>query len=182
MFGLGIWLINSAVKNRAPIQVLKDIITGTPVPQAMAEKYANADSWQREIDRQTVSRGQDSWDRTGNVDSWVSQAMAVMQQSGMDMSKVSASDIKTIIHYESGGNPAAINLWDSNAKAGHPSQGLMQTIPSTFRAHMLPGHGDILNPVDNIIAGVRYAVGRYGSTSNLPGMISLRNGGKWKGY
>jgi SLT domain-containing protein len=33
--------------------------------------------------------------------------------------------LMTIAQHESGGNPNSINLWDSNAKAGHPSQGLM---------------------------------------------------------
>ena len=69
---------------------------------------------------------------------------------------------------ESSGNPHAINNWDSNAAAGHPSMGLMQTIRSTFEAHKLPGHNDIWNPVDNMCAAIRYIIGRYGSVVNLP--------------
>jgi hypothetical protein len=69
----------------------------------------------------------------------------------------------TLIMRESGGNPNAINLTDSNAKAGHPSQGLMQTIPSTFNAYKLPGLGGITNPIANIVAGIRYILSRYGS-------------------
>lgn len=63
---------------------------------------------------------------------------------------------------ESGGNPRAINLWDSNAKAGTPSKGLLQTIPSTFKAYMLKGFGDIWNPIHNAIAAIRYMMSRYG--------------------
>ncbi|HZX07205.1 phage tail tape measure protein [Kribbella sp.] len=65
---------------------------------------------------------------------------------------------------ESGGNPNAINLWDSNAKAGHPSQGLMQEIPSTFAAYAGPyvSRG-ILDPFANIYASIKYANARYGA-------------------
>ena len=44
---------------------------------------------------------------------------------------------------ESGGNPNAINLTDSNAQAGHPSQGLLQTIPQHLRrlCRAIPGPG-----------------------------------------
>lgn len=87
-----------------------------------------------------------------------------------------------IAMHESGGNPKAINLWDSNAKAGHPSKGLMQTIDSTFNRYALPGHTDIWNPVDNAIASIRYSIARYGSIANVPGIKSLANGGKYRGY
>ncbi len=63
---------------------------------------------------------------------------------------------------ESGFDPNAINLWDSNAKAGHPSQGLFQTIPSTFNAYKLKGHNNLLDPLDNTLAAFRYMRARYG--------------------
>jgi SLT domain-containing protein len=58
----------------------------------------------------------------------------------------------------------------------------MQTIEPTFRAYALPGHGDIRNPVDNIIAGTRYALARYGSLSNVPGVVAVHNGQPYVGY
>lgn len=119
---------------------------------------------------------------SGQVGQWINQAMEALKQSGVDMSKVNAQDIATIIQHESGGDPNAINRTDSNAAAGHPSQGLMQTIPSTFNQYALQGHNNITNPVDNIIAGVRYAIERYGSTSNVPGVKAVRNGGQYVGY
>jgi TP901 family phage tail tape measure protein len=78
-----------------------------------------------------------------------------------------ATPLRVLIMRESGGNPNAINLWDSNAQAGHPSQGLMQTIPSTFNAYALPGLGGITNPIANIVAGIRYIQSRYGSIFNV---------------
>jgi SLT domain-containing protein len=87
-----------------------------------------------------------------------------------------------MIQHESSGNPRAINRTDSNAKAGHPSKGIMQTIDSTFNRWSIKGHKDIWNPVDNIIAGVRYAESRYHSLDNVPGIKAMANGGKYKGY
>ncbi|MFJ5882675.1 transglycosylase SLT domain-containing protein [Kitasatospora cineracea] len=68
------------------------------------------------------------------------------------------------IEVESGGNPQAINDWDSNAQAGTPSQGLMQTIPATFAAYAGPYRDlGIFNPLASIYAGLNYATHRYGS-------------------
>ncbi|SEC33492.1 hypothetical protein SAMN04490357_1748 [Streptomyces misionensis] len=77
--------------------------------------------------------------------------------------------MNTLIMRESGWNPNAINLWDSNAKAGHPSQGLTQTIPSTWSAYVpssLRSKG-ILDPVGNVAASIRYIVSRYGNITNV---------------
>lgn len=71
---------------------------------------------------------------------------------------------------------------NSNAAAGHPSKGLMQCIDSTFNAHKLPGHDNIYNPVDNIIAGVKYSVDRYGGLGNVPGIKAMAHGGAYQGY
>ena len=72
------------------------------------------------------------------------------------------------MNQESGGNPNAINNWDSNAAMGQPSQGLMQTIPGTFAAYAGPFAGrPITDPLANIYAGLNYALHRYGSLSAL---------------
>ncbi|MFC0544845.1 WXG100 family type VII secretion target [Kutzneria chonburiensis] len=118
----------------------------------------------------------------GQVKEWIEEAMKILQENGVDTSKMSENDIWAIIQHESGGNPHAINLWDSNAKAGHPSKGLMQCIDGTFQSNKLPGHDDIYNPVDNIIAGVRYSIARYGSVSNVPGIRAMSHGGAYQGY
>ena len=66
---------------------------------------------------------------------------------------------------ESGGDPNAINLWDSNAAAGIPSKGLMQTIDPTFQAYKDPGFDNIWDPEANLRASMNYALARYGSIS-----------------
>ncbi|QDH85765.1 tail tape measure protein [Brevibacterium phage 7C] len=68
------------------------------------------------------------------------------------------------MNQESGGNPRAINNWDSNARAGMASRGLMQVIPPTFRAYSrAPYNKDIWDPMSNITASMSYALSRYGS-------------------
>jgi hypothetical protein len=119
---------------------------------------------------------------TGQVKDWIQEALRILQENGVDTSKISESDLWAIIQHESGGNPNAINLWDSNYKAGHPSKGLMQCIDSTFNSHKLPGHDNIYSPVDNIIAGVRYSISRYGGVSNVPGIRAMNSGSGYVGY
>ncbi|WP_035175786.1 transglycosylase SLT domain-containing protein, partial [Bacillus atrophaeus] len=113
----------------------------------------------------------------GNVKQWL---MAAMMATKTPLSWLSG--LMTIAQYESGGNPNSINLWDSNAKAGNPSQGLMQTIPTTFNAHKAPGMGNIRNPIHNAAAAIGYIKSRYGSIDNVPGIKSLRRGGPYVGY
>lgn len=90
-----------------------------------------------------------------------------LQKAGIAQSQWSIweAGLNTLITRESGWNPTAINLTDSNAAAGHPSQGLMQTIPSTFAEYSLGG--SITDPLSNIVAGIRYIVAQYGSISNV---------------
>jgi soluble lytic murein transglycosylase-like protein len=119
---------------------------------------------------------------SGDVAAWIAQAEQVLADNGWTATARDTADIALIVQGESGGNPRAINTTDSNAVAGHPSKGLMQTIDSTFAAHAVSGHGDIWNPVDNIVAGVRYAISRYGSLDNVPGVAAVHAGGSYIGY
>lgn len=62
------------------------------------------------------------------------------------------SHIINVIKHESGGNARAINNWDSNAKAGHPSKGILQFIDGTFRKYAVAGHTNIYSPFDQLLA------------------------------
>jgi SLT domain-containing protein/cell wall-associated NlpC family hydrolase len=115
---------------------------------------------------------------SGNLKTWIKSALGILKQD----TPANERYVNTIAMHESGGNPRSQNNTDANAKAGHPSKGIMQTIDSTFNAYALPGHKNIWNPVDNIIAGVRYEESRYGSLANAPGIKSMANGGSYKGY
>lgn len=95
---------------------------------------------------------------------WKSYVAKALKANGIDATGYRVSKILATIQRESGGNPRAINLWDSNAKAGIPSKGLMQTIGPTFNAYKLAGHGDIYNGYDNLLAAINYIKHRYGTS------------------
>lgn len=102
-----------------------------------------------------------------NVSAGVEQWRALAKKALKLTNQYSEANLNALLmqmQHESGGNPNAINLWDSNAKAGIPSKGLMQVIDPTFRSNALPGYNtNIYDPLSNMIAAIRYTVGRYGS-------------------
>lgn len=69
------------------------------------------------------------------------------------------------IQSESGGNPKAVQngYVDQNTISGDLAKGLLQTISATFNAYAFPGHKDIFNGYDNMLAAIHYAKARYGS-------------------
>ena len=101
-----------------------------------------------------------------SLEGWIAKALGLM-----GLPQALAPGVKSIIMHESGGNPNAINSWDSNAAAGTPSQGLMQTFPSTFRACVLPSLADraITDPVANITAGIRSMIAHHGISTVMNG-------------
>ncbi len=113
---------------------------------------------------------------------WICSAEHALEQHGASRGQLSTSAAYIVVEHESGANPRAYNGWDSNAAAGHPSEGIAQVIGPTFQAYALPGHHDIWNPVDNMIAAFRYAISRYGSMNNIPGVMAVRQGGSYMGY
>jgi hypothetical protein len=117
---------------------------------------------------------------TGAHLSMIQQALGM---AGVPDTPGNESAVNTIVTHESGWNPNAQNNWDSNAAKGDPSRGLMQTIMSTFQAYALPGYNtNIFDPVSNLIAGIRYAVSRYGSLGGVPGVAAVGGGGAYVGY
>jgi SLT domain-containing protein/cell wall-associated NlpC family hydrolase len=100
----------------------------------------------------------------GGVTRWsgvVAQALSRLGQS-----QALVGTVLRRMQQESGGNPGAINNWDSNAARGTPSKGLMQVIDPTFAAYRDPSlPNNIWDPLANITASMRYALARYGSLS-----------------
>ncbi|MFC4503715.1 MULTISPECIES: transglycosylase SLT domain-containing protein [Streptomyces] len=102
-----------------------------------------------------------------NLDGWIRESLAIMAQKGIPGTY---NGIYRNVMRESSGNPNAINLWDSNAAAGTPSKGLLQTIDPTFQAYHVAGTSwDPYDPVANITAACNYAAARYGSIDNVFG-------------
>lgn len=114
---------------------------------------------------------------SSGVAQWTGLVLKALAELGQPASLL--PNVLRRMNQESGGNPRAINNWDSNAKKGTPSIGLMQTIGPTFNRWAGPyvGRG-IYDPMANIFAGLNYAVHRYPSLKyamDKPG--GYKNGG-----
>lgn len=110
------------------------------------------------------------------VQQWAGLVLQVLAMLGQPASLL--PNVLRRMTQESGGNPNIVNNWDSNALAGTPSMGLMQTIMPTFLAYAGPFAGlGILNPLANIYAGLNYAMHRYPSLQ----YAMDKPGGYWSG-
>ncbi|MGW7353187.1 transglycosylase SLT domain-containing protein [Streptomyces sp. NPDC054784] len=102
-----------------------------------------------------------------DLDGWINEALEVMAREGIPGSY---EGIHRNILRESGGDPDATNNWDSNARNGTPSIGLLQIIKPTFDAYHVDGTAfDQRDPVANIVAACNYAAQTYGSIDNVDG-------------
>jgi soluble lytic murein transglycosylase-like protein len=144
--------------------------------QVMAQELAERRAEEQRIAAERAEL--DALIAQGGVDGWIAEALDIL-----DLPQSLAASVKNIIMKESGGNPRAINNWDSNARAGTPSQGLMQTIPSTFRHYVDPSLADqpITHPVANITAGINYMIDTYGLDTLEAGGRTNSSGG-YVGY
>lgn len=110
----------------------------------------------------------------------VQQWTGVASQALMMTGQFTPQNLQALLYQmqtESGGDPMSINNWDVNAKNGTPSKGLMQVIDPTFQEHKMPGYNNIYAPLDNILASIRYALGRYGTLTNAFRGHGYANGG-----
>ena len=121
-----------------------------------------------------------SYTASKGVQQWADLAEKALRLTN----QYSVSNLNALLmqmQHESGGNPNAINLWDSNAKKGIPSKGLMQVIDPTFRSYaMSPYDSNIYDPLSNMVAAIRYTVSRYGSLYRgwtARGYKGYKNGG-----
>jgi soluble lytic murein transglycosylase-like protein len=134
------------------------------VVQAADLAKLHADQAREQAERERV----EALIERGGLDGWIAQALQILE-----LPQSLAPAVKRIVLKESNGNPRAINTWDSNARRGTPSQGLMQTIPTTYKHYVHPDlkNRPITDPVANITAGIRYMIDNYG-------MKTLQAGGR----
>jgi hypothetical protein len=107
------------------------------------------------------------------VTRWTSDVVAALAANGLSTSSDMVARVLRQMQTESGGNPSAVQngYVDVNTISGDLAKGLMQTISATFNAYAFPGHHDIFNGYDNLLAALNYAKHAYG-----PGLSALGNG------
>ena len=114
------------------------------------------------------------------VQRWAGQVKQALAANGLSTSQDMIDRVLRQIASESSGNEKAVqgNIGDINNITGDLAKGLMQTISSTFNANKFPGHGDIFNGYDNLLAALNYAKKKYGpSLSFLGNGHGYENGG-----
>ena len=114
------------------------------------------------------------------VQRWAGQVKQALAANGLSTSQDMIDRVLRQISSESSGNEKAVqgNIGDINNITGDLAKGLMQTISATFNAYKFPGHGDIFNGYDNLLAALNYAKSRYGpSLSFLGNGHGYENGG-----
>ena len=114
------------------------------------------------------------------VQRWAGQVKQALAANGLSTSDDMVNRVLRQIATESSGNEKAVqgNIGDINNITGDLAKGLMQTISATFNAYKFPGHGDIFNGYDNLLAALNYAKSRYGpSLSFLGNGHGYENGG-----
>lgn len=152
------------IKVSTPIKFATNLITS--VPAYVAKQAGN---WIKKQFEELADPG------GSGVERWrpyVIKALAMLHLSSSLVGKVLRQ-----IQTESGGNPKAMGGTDGLAD-GH-AMGLMQVKPVTFAANKLPGHGNIWNGFDNLLAGLNYARKRYGDSLSFLGQgHGYANGGR----
>ena len=151
------------IKVSTPIKFATNLITS--VPAYVAKQAGNWIKRQFEELADPGGSGVERWRP------YVIKALAMLHLSSSLVGKVLRQ-----IQTESGGNPKAMGGTDGLAD-GH-AMGLMQVKPGTFAANKLPGHGNIWNGFDNLLAGLNYARKRYGDSLSFLGQgHGYANGG-----
>ncbi|HGF7917622.1 TPA: tape measure protein [Enterococcus faecium] len=109
---------------------------------------------------------------------WRSQVIEAAKMVGFPTDKGHIDRIISQIQTESGGNEKAVQggYTDINTITGDLAKGLMQTISATFNAYKIPGHGNIFNGYDSILAGLRYIMAQYGTGAGFFANIGMGHG------
>lgn len=136
---------------------------------------------------ETVEKQQTNWlkkliEETANppgagVQRWRPYVERALAMLGLSTSEGMVNKVLSQIQTESGGNPNAIGGTD-----GLPdgvATGLMQVKTKTFNAYALPGHHNIINGFDNILAGLNYAKAKYGPSLYFLGHGHGYDNGGW---
>lgn len=113
----------------------------------------------KQLDPQTVDvSGENSTVTTGggattaiNGD-WTEAIKHAAKMMNVNLDQNGLNAVLRRINQESGGSETVTNNWDSNARAGHPSTGLLQYIQPTFDTWKVQGYEDIHKGFHQLLA------------------------------
>ena len=141
-----------------------DIISN--FPSTVAKSAIN---WIKKLFSEDAGGGKGAPSGSG-VQRWAGQVKDALQANGLSTSESMVNRVLRQIATESTGNPNAKQSGsDPDGDGSGPAMGLMQTKRGTFRANAFPGHGDIFNGYDDLLAALHYAKARYGSSLSFLG-------------
>nr|WP_306800952.1 capsid protein [Melissococcus plutonius] len=114
------------------------------------------------------------------VERWKDLVKKALDANGLSTSGAMIDKVLRQIQTESSGNPNAKQPGaDPDGDGSGPALGLMQTKRSTFDAYKFPGHGNIFDGYDNLLAALKYAKARYGSDLSFLGQGHGYANGGW---
>lgn len=163
------WVVGSA----------KKLISGVAGAGLWGELATGSVDWVWGIFKDFVTRKEgESSGEARPAEQWAPTVRTALRRVGLPTGDDYVGAWLRQIQSESSGNPRAVQqITDINGTGLSGGAGLVQVIPSTFRAYRDPSlPDDRFHPLANLVAGMRYAMSRYGTA----GM--LRVIGKGHGY
>ena len=171
-------IMNKAVENISGSALVTNVAPamGNGFVQGIADPIVNLfKSLKKKHDDEEASAPAGS-----GVQRWKDLVIKALDKNGLSTSESMVNKVLRQIQTESGGNEKAVQggYTDINTITGDLAKGLMQTISATFNAYKFPGHGNIFNGYDNLLAALNYAKHRYGSDLSFLGQgHGYENGG-----
>lgn len=133
-----------------PMKIVKDVVNSTLKPilgtmskaplsiakGAVNTTFGSMGKWIKGIFEEN---GGTSGNVTGGAKAWIPNIRKAAKRMNVDLTPFGMESILKRITKESNGSASIVNNWDSNAKAGTPSKGLLQYIQPTLNSWVPKG-------------------------------------------